>query len=425
MKQVNPVWYVLIVALAVAPFGLRAVTWQSKRTPPADLSLAGKGEELFKHEWTVNDPLANGGDGLGPVYNATSCVACHHQGGVGGSGDNRHNVTTFTVRNANGPAQEGVVHARSTTQSAQETLSQVNSALPNISQPTLDQIVALPNQSNSHCMSFPTGVHISQRNTPALFGVNLIDQIPDRVIIAMEKSQSLKWGMAPRDSEDLPVGRASRLPNGRIGHFGWKAQAASLADFVQAACANELGLGNPGQAQPKPLSKPYATASKNDLTLEQCDQITAFCASLDRPIEAAPEDSSARENAASGKKLFASVGCADCHTPDVGNVKGLYSDLLLHRMGQELQGGGSYNEPPIPVPGGGPGEPASPGEWRTPPLWGVADSAPYMHDGRAKTLEDAIKFHGGQGAAAARKFAFLNKAEQDQLIGFLKTLRAP
>ena len=106
-------------------------------------------------------------------------------------------------------------------------------------------------------------------------------------------------------------------------------------------------------------------------------------------------------------------------------MDGIYSDLLLHPMGEVLVGGGSYNEPPLNLPKFKPGEGPVASEWRTPPLWGVADSAPYMHDGRAATLEEAIKFHGGQAAAAAGRFAKLSKPEQRQLLGFLETLRAP
>ncbi len=66
-----------------------------------------------------------------------------------------------------------------------------------------------------------------------------------------------------------------------------------------------------------------------------------------------------------------------------------------------------------------------PREWRTPPLWGVADSAPYLHDGRAATLEEAIRLHGGQGLRSAQRFQAASPIERDQLIAFLKTLRAP
>ena len=91
-------------------------------------------------------------------------------------------------------------------------------------------------------------------------------------------------------------------------------------------------------------------------------------------------------------------------------------------MGQELQGGGSYNDVPRPITPEEP-DPSStsphPGEWRTPPLWGVADSAPYLHDGRAKTLEEAITMHGGQGARSAKNYRSLNTTEQAQLLAEL------
>jgi CxxC motif-containing protein (DUF1111 family) len=131
------------------------------------------------------------------------------------------------------------------------------------------------------------------------------------------------------------------------------------------------------------------------------------------------------ERAEAGKKLFQTIGCADCHTPRVGSVEGIYSDLLLHRMGQDLEGGGSYGDRPVPLPDIPPDSGPEPGEWRTPPLWGVADSAPYLHDGRAATLEEAIRMHAGQGARAAVRFIKLSEAEQAQLVVFLKTLQAP
>jgi CxxC motif-containing protein (DUF1111 family) len=422
MNRAYRVWYLLFLVVALAPAGARLFLWQKVRSTPVDPAMAQAGKELFERDWKVKDPMCPEGDGLGPVFNATSCVACHHQGGPGGGGGLKHNVTTFTVRIPGQTPREGVVHAFGSEQAA-ETLRDVHPELPAISQPTLQELVALPGRAN-HCLRFPPGVHLSQRNTPALFGAKLIDEIPERVIAAGAKAQKVKWGMAPPDDEGVPVGRVSRLANGKLGRFGWKGQTASLSDFVRAACANELGLGNPAQAQPTPI---YAKASLQkagyDLTLRQCDEITAFCASLKRPVERLPNDVTAPQ-AAAGRKLFATIGCADCHTPKLGTVDGLYSDLLLHRMGQDLVGGGSYGEPPLPIPDS-PGEGPSPSEWRTPPLWGVADSAPYLHDGRAATLEEAIKMHGGQGARSVGKFAALKREEQGAVIAFLKTLRAP
>jgi CxxC motif-containing protein (DUF1111 family) len=419
-------WYILAVLLALFPAGARMMLWHRARPATVDRDMAQAGDVLFRHDWQPNDPLCSGGDGLGPVFNATSCVACHNQAGPGGGGGLDHNVTTFVIhdKHTRGP-REGVVHARST--GTPETLQDVESRLPAISQPSLDQLIIIAGSRN-HCLAstFPVNVHISQRNTPALYGAQLIDALPERVIVATEKAERLRWGMAPSDSEQAPVGRALRLASGRVGRFGWKAQTATLGDFVQAACANELGLGNPGHEQPRPLWAGADYQSPGlDLTLQQCEQLTAFVASLPRPVERMPESPPEHDGAAKGKQLFTQIGCADCHTPNLGSVEGIYSDLLLHRMGEELVGGGSYGEKPLPFPDGSPGEGPGPGEWRTPPLWGVADSAPYLHDGRATTLEQAIRLHGGQGHSSAQHFGRLTAADQARLVTFLRTLRAP
>ncbi len=415
-------WYLATLFAALVPAGARLLLWQRTASANIDPLMAQAGEVLFKHDWKPKDALSPEGDGLGPVFNARSCVACHNQGAPGGAGGLEHNVTTFTVRKRD-EMRQGVVHAASVGSRA-ETLQDVDSSFPATSQPTLEQLVRLQGSTN-HCLSFPTGVHLSQRNTPALFGVKLIDEIPERDILAGAKSQRLKWGLAPSEDETVPVGRALHLADGRVGRFGWKAQIASLSDFVQTACANELGLSNPGHAQPTPIYRGASSQAVGlDLTLEQCNQLTAFCASLSRPEERLPKDVTAIQ-AAAGEKLFTKVGCADCHTPKLGPVDRIYSDLLLHSMGPDLVGGGSYGEPPIPLPDIPDDDSPSPSEWRTPPLWGVADSAPYLHDGRAATLTEAIQLHKGQGLRSAKNFAQLNPDEQGQLIGFLKTLRAP
>jgi CxxC motif-containing protein (DUF1111 family) len=429
-----------VALLALMPIGLRALTWAKARKHAQDEAMAREGQVLFQHEWTKNDPLANGGDGLGPVFNANSCAVCHHQGGLGGSGGLQNNVTTFTAKIPGMKPRQGVVHARATEPRFQETLDLVHPNLPKVSQPSLEMIVPpnnvlvgvvdRPVMGNvgraNHFITPPNNVHLSQRNTPALFGARQIDEISDRAIIAQERLQRIKWGFASSETEELPVGRALRLADGRVGHFGWKAQTASLSDFVRAACANELGLSNPSQPQPIPLGVPfYQGKGTLDLTDQQCDQLTAFVASLPRPSERLPDDAGRQTQAHEGKKIFNGIGCADCHVPSLGGVDGIYSDLLLHRMGQDLVGGGSYGEPPVPLPDVEPSDGPKPDEWRTPPLWGVADSAPYLHDGRAPTLKDAITLHRGQAARSAERFARLRQDEQNQLIVFLQTLRAP
>jgi CxxC motif-containing protein (DUF1111 family) len=431
MRRTYFVWALVAAAVIFGPVELRRALRQRPHVPTVDLDLVSAGEILFNHVWQPNDPLCAGGDGLGPVFNAKSCVACHHQGGPGGSGGLEHNVTTFSTVRHQSP-REGVLHAFATAPEYQETLTHVDSALPPISHPALGQLITptangkIRNAVGQGAIVLPNEIQLSQRRTPALFGAGLIDAIPEQVIVANQRQQELRHGMAPGGTETIPVGRVSRLANGKIGRFGWKAQTASLADFVQAACASELGLGNPGMAQPRLLAVPVYAPSGLDLTQLQCDQITAFVAALPAPVERLPQrpDSLAH----SGKAIFTRIGCADCHAPTLGNVDGIYSDLLLHRMGMDLQSiNTSYGGESIPTqPKNTITSPSQPlaDEWRTPPLWGVADAGPYLHDGRAATLEDAIRLHGGQGASAAAQFQALGPVKQSELLVFLRSLRA-
>jgi len=276
----------------------------------------------------------------------------------------------------------------------------------------------------------------SQRNPTPLFGLGLIDAIPEAAIEAMEK----------RQAKESPAtqGRASHVKDGRIGRLGWKGQVANVEDFVLNACAVELGLEVPGHHQAMTPQAPKYRTTGLDLTAEECNSLVAYVRSLPKPAE---RDLSGAEEAkihSAGKSTFASIGCANCHSPKVGNAVGIYSDLLLHDMGQELADDGSYSEssdddeplvPRISVANAQQAQPqpvaqrapkgALRQEWRTPPLWGFRDSGPYLHDGRAQTLEQAVAMHGGQGVASAVKFFELSPRERLQLEAFLKSLVAP
>jgi len=284
MKRTYTIPGVVAGLLLLGPVGLRVATWERPEPEAIDPAQAKAGGILFNHEWQPNDPLSPNGDGLGPVFNAKSCVACHFQGGVGGSSGLDHNVTTYVIQpiDRNQVQREGVIHAHATSPEFRETLKLLDPALPPVSQPKLEQLIVndLRGDIGPGSIATPNHIQLSQRNTPALFGARLIDAIPDRVIIAQEHQQRAKYALASSDSETFPIGRAHRLPSGGVGRFGWKAQMARLNDFVVAACANELGLGNPREAQPVSLAKLDYKSAGLDLTQAQCDEITAFVASL-------------------------------------------------------------------------------------------------------------------------------------------------
>ena len=289
-------WIVLLTV--IVPLGYRATEWLLRYDgrPKADAQASQAGRDLFLHEWTHNDPLAARGDGLGPVFNASSCVACHQQGGAGGSGSLEHNVTVFTrAAKAGAAAARGVIHQFAIDAASQETLQNVSALFPKKSRPTLADLSALLPKPANPAAGVQTirddavpEIDMGQRNTPALFGASIIDAIPDEAILANERNQRGVLRLSGLNGEVVPAGRAAKLSHKRVGKFGWKANIGNLSEFVRVACANELGLGNPLQAQPASLSQPDYRPRGLDLTDQQCDQMTAFIASLPRPREVIP-----------------------------------------------------------------------------------------------------------------------------------------
>jgi mono/diheme cytochrome c family protein len=398
--------------------------------PSASAATQEAGAMLFEHEWQPNDPLAHG-DGLGPVFNDRSCVACHSQGGVGGGGSIEHNVTSFEVHptKRDPDLHTGIVHASSVNSSELESLAFLQTRFPIIKGGVRN--VNLGGCSTTVTIPDINPVQSSTVNSTALFGAGWVDRISQRAITTNRRNYvaasivrefQLDWN-------SIPPGRARILPDGRVGKFGWKAQAATLEEFVAAACANEIGLGNPLMAQASPMCKECQGAAPvaPDLDRKQFNQLVAFVDTLPRPQEVLPTEPYHRAAAVRGKEVFNGIGCAICHTPDLGGVSGVYSDFLLHTVegndNPDAPGASPYNSNPdeLPLPDDFP----KASEWKTPPLWGVADSAPYFHDGRSGTLRDAVYRHGGDARAVTAAYRKLSQEDQESLIAFLKTLRAP
>jgi CxxC motif-containing protein (DUF1111 family) len=389
--------------------------------PSARAADVAAGRELFEHEWEPNDPLAQG-DGLGPVFNAKSCATCHFQGGLGGSGRNEHNALGFEVLPRPGDSEfhTGTVHNFSVDPAYRESEDKLKKLYPEIPGRT---IPATPGScSGPTIIPNFNPVHTQRVQPTALFGAGWIDLISDRAILRNARNRGLHEAVNELGGEfaAVPVGRVRHVEGG-VGKFGWKAQFARLDEFVAAACANELGLGTPMTEQARPLSAPGYSATP-DLDRKQFRALVAFVKTLPKPVAIDGNES------ALGKGLFTSVGCAICHVPNMGGVKGVYSDFLLYTLEDpHPRGGSNYDSTPPPqlqLPSRPESEPG-PHEWKTPALWGVADSAPYMHDGSAATLRDAIAAHRGDAKNVTRNFLALRGEEQAALLSFLGTLKAP
>ena len=249
----------------------------------------------------------------------------------------------------------------------------------------------------------------------------------------------------------------------KFGRFGWRAQTRSLAEFVVSACTAEIGLETSIQSQTADPRNPDYVAPGVDMSDAQVRAFVSFVRELPRPEQILPKNTTRLARVEHGSKVFSEVGCTDCHRQNLAKIGGIYSDLLLHDVGHSLRDpqpafppresrrttrefreevfgssfpsrrarkkpsqSSGYSEPFVPIET--PRE-ATTGrehsEWRTPPLWGVADSAPYMHDGRAETLVEAIMIHGGEASDSVRAFASLKTQDQLKMIEFLNTLRAP
>jgi CxxC motif-containing protein (DUF1111 family) len=416
-------WIVLGLVLAPAWKVVESLARPGPRKVGAATMAAG--QALFSHEWTEHDPLTKG-DGLGPVFNARSCVECHGQAAPGGGGPVAKNVTVYGLVTADthGVPPSGVVHQSAIRPEFQETLNLVHPSLP--SQPSMPLSV-LTDRSRRRSPE----VVVTQRNTPALFGDGLIDAISDETIIAHQREHSDAARLVGLNGARDPKvrGRVARLTDGRIGRFGWKLEFATLNDFVKAACANELGLSNPGRPQATPLGRLAYKGAGVDLTDEQCSVMADFVRGLAAPTQVRPADSTEAERVAAGRSRFLAIGCADCHSPTLGPAREIYSDMLLHDMGVELESStgyyGSILPPTVRNDKFEASEQPTPGEWRTAPLWGVADSAPYLHDGRAETLEEAILLHGGEATGVTARYQEQAPADREAILAFLKSLRAP
>lgn len=492
------------------------------------------GEQLFRHEWkpaysaprateaavpgrieAFARPSGVAGDGLGPLYNAVSCEQCHPRGGASGV---EHNVTLISVEPRSmaitdeirggqhvqelfpgllGPrgalSFTTVVHDHSTRPGYATIRAQLATLVPDgvedaWIQPDQRSVTAIARQPVLAGRHATVDFYLSQRNTPALFGIGTIESIGEARIRALAEKQAAR-------SDGKISGRF-------VGKFGWRGQIASLSQFVSQACAGELGLNQgismdslsrPGRSRarldPQPFSPLTLTATQAgdpadfryvnsgiDMDSAEVSELTRYVASLPRPTERPPQGYS-RRDVLKGERLFNSIGCVDCHVADLRPVSGMFSDLLLHDMGPKLQspdpaplgdlvtqrvlktptfkqngpqastassyfgGGDLLAQLPMPEPVPQPQRPRFPRgdtataapaswdalqrEWKTPPLWGVADTAPYLHDGRAETLEQAILWHGGEAEASQRGYSQLSPPERDLVIAFLSSLRSP
>jgi len=367
----------------------------------AERAAFERGKRVFQRRFTPED-------GLGPRYNATSCESCHSVPVVGGSAPLYRN---FYLGMAGPTGRQtplpGFASAVVQSFGGEADDFSTESARRVIPDPALQPMT------------------VAQRNALPLFGVGLFESVSDATLLALTD---------PNDEDGDGISGRFNTDAGSLGRFGVKSQSNNIEVFTRAPLQNQMGItsdpfegggavvglshlfvqvsGDPNQPTTDQDAHPDPELSARDL-----GDLIAFTRFLAPPEPVRPFS----PEAARGEHLFAELGCVRCHVPALASARGpvrAYSDLLLHDLGPELADGRGFGLPQAstlsPL--------TSAGEFRTQPLWGVSLSGPFLHDGRAATLREALEWHGGEAAATRAAFLALDPAGQAELIAFLEHL---
>ncbi|MFF0947593.1 di-heme oxidoredictase family protein [Rhizobium leguminosarum] len=413
------------------------------------------GNALFRKLWVSSPSSTQASDGLGPLFNARSCMSCHVNDGRGKPPEGGPSATSMFLRlsrAATTPEEEKSVASADVVNFPDPVYGHQlqDLAVPGLAaegkmaisyqeEPvTLGDGETVSLRRPSYAVTnlgygpLDPATTISPRVASAMIGLGLIEAIPEADILAHAD---------PDDADgDGISGKAAMVRDHRsgkiaLGRFGWKAQNATVRDQSADAFANDIGISTPDhpdaqgdctKAEEKCLDMP--TGVQKRLGAEEApgpilDLVTFYSENLAVP---ARRKASFPETL-HGKRIFYESGCISCHvpkfvtrrdTPDKAQSFQLiwpYSDFLLHDMGDGLADGQQVGL-------------ASGREWRTPPLWGigltrtVSGHSFFLHDGRARDLTEAILWHGGEAEKARKTFSSLSKDDRAALITFLESL---
>jgi CxxC motif-containing protein (DUF1111 family) len=356
---------------------------------------AEQNAQFLKGDIAFNNEVFTSQMGLGPLFVATSCGSCHAGDGKG---------TPFTTLTRFGQTDE------------------TGNKFLHLGAPQL-QHRAIPGFQPE---TIPAGATFSKFTPPANTGLGLLENVSDADILAFsDPGDNNKDGIsgvpnwiAPPPYVSLKANAIAQ--NGKyIGRFGKKASVYNLLQQTANAYNQDMGITS--------NFEPFDTYSKQEIDPEVSNQtlqnVVFYLQTLKAPIQRNTQNS----DIIAGKQVFQNLNCSACHRPELktgaspiaalsNKIFFPYSDLLLHDMGKVLDDG--YTEGS-----------AKTEEWRTPPLWGLglsknSQGGQYflMHDGRAKSIEEAILLHGGEGEKSKKSYNALTQKEKNQLIQFLESL---
>ncbi|MAG56985.1 MAG: hypothetical protein CMJ83_11880 [Planctomycetes bacterium] len=333
-----------------------------------------RGRRVFDRDFHLDDGL-----GL-PEFNGDSCRSCHQAPAIGGGGGLDLNVSRFGNDNGGaGPFNN----------------------LPGGQLAHRFRRVDVPGREEYDPM---TADVFEQRQTPSLLGLGLIELIPEAEILMNEDPMDLNGDGVFGYARMIDVGGGVM----ELGRFGWKCGVPNLEDFSKDAASNELGITVADAARGFGFTTDADGITDPEFVQGDLDDMVFYLRNLAAP----PRMASTSALVALGEMLFTTIGCATCHVPTLQSTMGPispYSNFLLHNTSPPGFRGMEETNAPA-------------GFYRTAPLWGISRTAPYMHDGLAETLEDAILAHDTEALAARNAFNAFGGADRAALIAFLEDL---
>lgn len=394
------------------------------------------GNSFFNKNWVFSPSSTTARDGLGPLFHARSCSSCHVKDGRGAptndsstsigllfrlnvpgksSGDPVLGVQLAT-KAAPGVEPEGTVNVRY----EEKEVGFDNLKTASLRKPQYELI------ANDHYGKPHAEIQFGPRIAQQLVGVGLLEAVTDKTILA---------NADPNDEDgDGISGKPNYIFNPEskkreLGRFGWKANEANLRTQTASAFLRDMGITSPihpiedfTEPQKEKINLTLI-ANPPDIDDSKFERVVTYLRTLAPPAQRNANDPSIKR----GDILFNKIGCSKCHIPTlrtgsdaaIDELKNQpikpYTDLLLHDMGEGLADGIQDSL-------------ASGSEWRTPPLWGIGltktvnGNTFFLHDGRARSIEEAILWHGGEGSESRKNYSSLSLDDKDDLLNFINSL---
>ncbi|MEC9345731.1 MAG: di-heme oxidoredictase family protein [Pseudomonadota bacterium] len=427
--------------------------------PSASLSFAGRsdfavGNGIFRRLWVSSPSSTASADGLGPLYNARACQRCHLKDGRGHPpGPDDTSAVSMFLRLSVPPATEAERLLLASGRASVIPEPTYGGQLQDLSAPGVPAEGRMVVRYRARPVRFDDGTVVelrapeygvadlawgplhadamlSPRVTPPMIGLGLLEAVDPKDILALADPDD-------RDGDGIS-GRPNRAWSKAenrlmLGRFGWKAGNPTIADQAAGAMAGDIGISSPlapdpwGDCTGRQAACRDAPHGAGPGEVEASADMMRMVNFYSRHLAVPARRDAGDPEVLAGKRLFYGAGCIACHTPKLatrrdwpdralaGQLIWPYTDMLLHDMGEGL----ADNRPEGQANGR---------EWRTAPLWGIGltatvnDHTFFLHDGRARNLEEAILWHGGEAAPSQARYRAMSAEDRARLIRFLESL---